>query len=117
MTWYITVTYTLPIIYISHHKLHRCGRVVCRPANAKKIVKFWDVTTPKPLNQLIKSLAWVTKMAMTRHMPKFKTIATLEAWRRMHEYHSRLVFSFSILSYPILSYPFCDPQISLAFLD
>jgi len=48
-----------------------------------EIAKFSGVKTPKPFNQLTKKLAWVH--AITPHMPKFKTIALLQAWRRVHE--------------------------------
>jgi len=49
-----------------------------------EIARFWGVTTPKPLNQLIKNFVWVSGNSL---MPKFKMIAPLGALQDMREIH------------------------------
>jgi len=62
--------------------------------------------------QIAKKLAWVITSAMTPRMPKFKTIDTLGAWRRMREISSsRMVFSarcnYTSHTYAMMSVSVC----------
>jgi len=66
-----------------------------------EIAKFWGVRTPNPWTDWQKKIG----VAITPHVPKFKTIPHWGRGSVCVKYHPRVVFSFHILSYPIFVTP------------
>ena len=90
---------------VQHGSAYTVVRSTSQSYGDNKISGVQNSQTPEPID---KNLAWVITLAMTPRMPKFKTIAPLEEWRRMREISTSRDFQiYTSRAYATMSVSVC----------